>query len=273
MTEDNVEANVKNYSVVKSLWQPWWLLADKINDFVKIGGLFALIITVLSFVFGQAYFCLFKNDYMPGVLCQNNGFWYLMYLALKLMILSMFIKVWFDKEILNMNFSLKQEVQNKLKYCKVFGWFILFILLNSLPAVSGVVLLLRVPNPVWQIELAFFTFVFIGFLVPFVVMRFYALIPDLLEQKGFKNIKQIWKNTAGCGLKTVFASSITFFICLFLFLSVTSVFKGNSLINPYVGNFFADLIFNFVTLFILALFVGFTAVQRQMILKQENSGI
>ena len=59
MTEDNVEANVKNYSVVKSLWQPWWLLADKINDFVKIGGLFALIITVLSFVFGQAYFCLF----------------------------------------------------------------------------------------------------------------------------------------------------------------------------------------------------------------------
>lgn len=273
MTENDIKANVKNYSVIKALWQPWWLMADKINEFVKLGACFSLIISVLSFVFGQAYFCVFKNDYISGVLCQNDGIWYAPYIILKMVLLAVFVKVWFDRVILNKQLSLKQEMQNKFQYVKVLGWLVLFLLLNSLPALSGIVLLLRVPNPVWQIELLFFTVVFIGFLIPFAVMRFYSLVPDLLEQKGFENVKQIWNKTAGCGLKTVMASSVTFFICLFLFLSVTSIFKGETLINPYLYNFIAEFLFNFITLFIVALFVNFTSVQRNMILKQENSGI
>lgn len=280
MPKDKVDGE-KKYSVVKSLIYPLWNISDNLERFLLCGGLFALVLTLLSYIFNQTYLCVFNPDAAKQLYCDSS-YLYVFYFVLKFILCSCFITVW---HYLAVHQTLAENVyvhllRNWKNFCKDFCLFLIFIVLNLIPAISGIVLLFREPNPVWQIELLFFTFVGLGFVVPFVLMRFYALFAESLDADGFcdcfllwrQKTGLVWRNTAGYGFKIVFSTALLFILILVFILSVNTTFRNisNISISLQFYDFIAEFVFNFVTLLIFALVVNFMEAQRSQILTEKD---
>lgn len=268
MTEQEIKENIKTYSVIKSIVRPLWYMSENINMFIKLASVFMVMLTILAYLFGKTYFCAFPNSLSTDLSCTDGSLYtYLVYLLCKIVLMAIFMQMWLsfalEKQLLN-----KENIfNNRYLYLKSVGWFLMFLILNSLPVISGLLLLFRVPNPVWQIELMYFTVVSTGFVVPFIMMRLYAVFADLLNAKGFVNLKKVWKNTVGCGLKIVFSAAVFFFGVLLLFLIMQSALNNNTAPYPEIYNLLAELIFNFIVLFIEALFINFIKVQNEILVR------
>lgn len=260
---------INKYSVWKSIFIPLWGISDNIEKFLLSGCLFAAILTLLSFVFDQTYLCMFNPEMAKHLPCTDQGYLYVPYLILKLAVLAVFITIWFDWTYGKKVIDEKYIIHGGKTFLRNFVLLLSFIVLNLIPVVSGFLLLFRVPNPVWQIELLYFTFVGIGFVVPFILMRFYALFAVLLNGEGWKNFGLIWHNTSGNGFKIIFSSALLFVLILVLLLSVNATFQKSSAFPPQLYNFFAEFVFNFVTLLMVALVINFMQVQKDQILQED----
>lgn len=249
------------YSLIKGAVNPLWTISEKLPDFVKIAGVFALFLTVLSYIFGQTYVCVFASETDIALPCLGSSFVYFPYLIIKLLIINIFIIYWLKKVLLNQPF-------NKNMAAKGVGLFFLFIILNLVPLVSAFLLLVRVPNPVWQIELLYFFVVSLGFWVPFVLMRFYAVFIGILSGCNQKMIKPVWQNTGGFGAKIVTSGIIVYMICILSVISLNSIIARFSGVLPLqLYNFVAEMLFNFIILFVVTLIVNFMNYQKQVFLK------
>ena len=268
MTEQEIKENIKTYSVIKSIIRPLWYMSENINMFIKLSSVFVVLLTILAYLFGKTYFCAFPNPLTNALSCDISPLYiYLIYLLCKIILMVFFMQIWLGTALEKQLLNKENILNNRYLYLKSVGWFFIFLILNSLPVISGLLLLFRVPNPVWQIELIYFTVVSIGFIVPFIMMRIYAVFADLLNAKGFVNLKKFWKNTVGCGLKIVFSAAVFFFGVLLLFLIMQSALNNSTAPYPEIYNLLAEIIFNFVMLFICALFINFIKVQNEMLVR------
>ena len=137
-----------------------------------------------------------------------------------------------------------------------------------MPLVSAFLLLVRKPNPVWQIEIVYFTIVSLGFLAPFVLMRFYAVLAGVINDNVPDMLKTVWKNTGGYTAKIVISAILVYLIVILTVISVNSVILRLAGILPlYIYNLTAEYVFNFMLLFVVTLIVNFINYQRQMFLK------
>ena len=279
MQKDASQIDTNKYSVVKSLIFPLWNVSDNLERFLLSGSLFALILTLLSYLFDQTYLCVFNEEMARQLPCNHHNL-YAFYFFVKLVIFSCFITVWYH---LATNKTLGEDVYGYFlthwrSFFKDFGFLFIFIFINLLPVVSGLLLLFRVPNPVWQIELVYFTFVSIGFIIPFVLIRFYALFAASLSAGGFRdswqvwrqNFRFVWNNTSGKGFRIIVSASLLFMIVLFLLVSVHAVLYKSETETPQLYNFIAEFIFNLMTLLIIALIVNFIEVQKLQILEKSE---
>ena len=93
------------YSLIKGAVNPLWTISEKLPDFVKIAGVFALFLTVLSYIFGQTYVCVFASETDIALPCLGSSFVYFPYLIIKLLIINIFIIYWLKKVLLNQPFN------------------------------------------------------------------------------------------------------------------------------------------------------------------------
>ena len=249
------------YSVLKSVAVSLWTVSDKFTDFIKTAGVFALFLTVLSYIFGQTYVCVFMPEKNISLPCLGNSLIYFPYLIVKLLVINFFIIFWFKKILWNQSI-------NKTLAARSSGMFFLFVIFNLMPLVSAVLLLIRKANPVWQIELLYFTIVSIGFLLPFVLMRFYAVFAGVLENSTTDLLKKVWVNTGGYSAKIIISAIIVYSIALLTVISVNSViFRFGNALPLQMYNLIAEYVFNFMALFSVALIADFIDYQKQVFLK------
>lgn len=249
------------YMILKGVMNPLWVISDKLTEFIKMAGVFAIALTLLSYIFGQTYICVFGTDHKESLYCLENSLLYFPYLIMKLLIINVFILFWLKKIILN-------QTINKTAAAKCAGIFFLFVIANLLPLVSAFLLLVRQPNPVWQIELVYFTIVSLGFLAPFVLMRFYAVLAGTLSDNIPNMLKTVWQNTGGYTAKIVISAILVYLIGILTLLSVNSVIMRLGNILPmHIYNFTAEYLFNFIILFMVTLIVNFINYQKQVFLK------
>lgn len=263
---DETTASRIKYSAAAAIVKPIWTVSDQLGFFMYSGLFFAILLTALSYLFSQTYICIFNPPMAERMNCTTNEYLYFPYLLLKLMVLSVFITIWNDKVYQNKTLDGKYWSNLVLPSLRNLVVLLGFLLLNLIPALSGYLLLVRVPNPVWQIELAYFTVVAAGFVVPFILMRFYAVIAQMLDGIKPLNIKEAWVNTRGNGLKIVFSAAVMFLICILLFVSVNSTFQTISTMPAAWYNLIAEMIFNLVTLLIVAFLIGYMQQQKEMVL-------
>lgn len=249
------------YSLFKGIINPLWTISDKLPEFIKISGAFALFLTALAYLFGQTYVCVFTDNTNISLPCFGRSFVYFPYLIIKLLVINIFIIFWLKKVLFNQPF-------NKNMAAKSVGLFFLFIILNLMPLFSAFLILTRVPNPVWQIELLYFFVVSLGFWIPFVLMRFYAVFIGVLSENKQKMIKTVWQNTGGYSTKIVTSGIIVYMICLLSVISLNSViFRLTEVLPLQIYNLVAEILFNWMILFVVTLIVNFMNYQKQMFLK------
>lgn len=249
------------YIVLKAVVNPLWVISDKMVIFAKTAGVFAVFLTLLSYIFGQTYACVFTTEHTESLYCLGNSLLYFPYLMIKMLIINIFVLYWLKKVMFN-------QTINKTAAAKSVGVFFLFIVANLLPLVSAFLLLVRKPNPVWQIEIVYFTIVSLGFLAPFVLMRFYAVLAGVINDNVPDMLKTVWKNTGGYTAKIVISAILVYLIVILTVISVNSVILRLVGILPlYIYNLTAEYVFNFMLLFVVTLIVNFINYQRQMFLK------
>ena len=257
--------NEVKYSFFKSFSKPILDVTDNFTIFLKYASVFGLFLTLLSFVFGQSFLCMVPDASQKINLFCAGTISYFIYFIFKLFVLSVFIKIWHDKIYMQSDISFKYLKENALAFLKVFGVFLLFMVFNMFPILSLILLLYRTPNPVWQIEICYFTIVSTGFLVPFILARFYSNIAEFIEGTDYKNFKQIYQNTSYKSGKIILALTFILLFSLFLFVVVQNNLKIHTFEPLGLYNVMAEFIFELTILFITALFINFIRVQKELL--------
>lgn len=253
------------YSFFKSFSKPILDITDNFLTFLKYASVTALFLIILSFIFGQSFLCMFLNIAEKTNLYCSNDALYFAYLIFKLFILSIFSKVWYDRIYLKRTINTGYFKSHIPDLFKTFGILFLFCLLNTLPILSLVLLLYREPNPVWQIETVYFTVVSIGFLIPFLLTRFYTNIAEMIEGTDYKNFKEIYKRTSFKMGKITLALTFILFLSLFLFVVVQSNLKIHVFEPLTFYNILAEFIFELTIIFITTMFLNFIRVQKELL--------
>ena len=257
----------KKWFVIKSFCKSMWLITDNLKTFFVQGLVFSLILTIMSYVFGQKYMCVFNKKMAETMFCPNMSYMYFIYLFVKFFVICAFINIWYETTIKKATINIEYLKNSYKKIMKTFVFLICFLVLNIIPFISLAILFLRVPNPNWQVELLFFMFVSIGFWVPFLLMRFYSLFAVFLDGGNWKIFKKVWSDTETYSGKIIFSLSLILIINLILFVTVMGTFMKVSDLNPEIYNIIAEMFLGFANYFIVIILVNFCQIQKQMFLE------
>lgn len=257
-------AKENKYPVFRAVSKSVSILTDHLKDFAILGASAAFALMILSFVFAQSFICMLP-DLRAEFYCGVSVFGYVVYALLKLFILAVFLRLWADKVFLQKEINPAYFKTNIGRFFKFFGVFLVFLFLNSLPAFALYLLIVRVPNPIWQIELLFFLVVSLGFVVPFVLLRFYRNMALYIAGEPCFDLKQTYVKTNFKCSKIFVAFSIVLALCLFFFLTVNANLKMH-VFEPYgMYNILAEFIFEFALCIVLAVGLNFLMVQKEIL--------
>ena len=259
------------YPLIKAFTKPFSDVVDHMKFFAALTFGTAFVLTLLAYAFGKTFLCS-VSSFNALIHCNESAEAYITYFFLKLFILSSFLKIWYDKIYLNKEINKTYFKNNIKRFIFFFIGFILFIILNLCPIFSFYLLVLRVPNPVWQAEIGYFTVVSTGFIVPFVMLRFYANLAELIEGENFKNFKQTAENT--CYQFSKILVSFAFVVVFSLVLSVSTIgtLRMHIFGNIPFYNLFSEYVFALMTLLIATLFINFIRVQKEIFLQDDFIG-
>jgi hypothetical protein len=136
--------------------------------------------------------------------------------------------------------------------------------------VSGWILYLRVPNPDWRVEILFFAVVSIGFIIPFILLRFYSLIPFVIYGRRLPPLKEVWYKTSG-NMFTVLLSLFVIFILTVVFLgNLYSNFQKVAANSGLYINFSSEFIYSLLVLIILALVINNFCIQQRILFEEKG---
>ena len=257
----------KLFPIFRVVFGPYNLFIDNARRFFAIGGIFALIMTVVFMLLGQNVMCSFED--VRNVFCSNNPWVYLVSKLIGLGLIAVFAVRLYQITYQDVAFSWKNLFKLQLRDAKAAGALLAYLLLNMISLLSIYALYVRVPNPDWRIELCYFAVVSVGFLVPFVLLRFYSLLAFVLAGEKFPSLKYIWQNTAGNGLRLVFSFALIFCILVFSLNAVANNFRLVALENTIYISFIAEYLFNLVLLLNMTFFVNYCYLQKNFLFGEK----
>ncbi len=253
----------QKYPFFKALIKPFSDIFDHFKLFLFYGGGAAIFLTLLSFVFSQTFLCTI-SPFNLQMSCSQNIKGYFIYFALKLLLVCVFLRLWYDIIYLAKKVDLFYFKNRLLGFLRFFFYVIVFLILNALPALSLVLLIARVPNPNFVIELCYFTVVSLGFLVPFALIRFYKNIACLIEGLPFTDFKKTFVQTSFKTSKIVFSFILMLAFCLLLFLTVVGNLRLHIFSPLMAYNIFAEFLFELTLIFVVSVFIGFIRTQKEI---------
>lgn len=236
---------------------------DYFKQFIILGAGCAVILSALAFTFGFSYVCGLIGGLETAVFCSGSQPLYLLYLLIKIFILSAFAVLWCRVAFYGEKIGLKEAFSFGKRDVKFAFTMILLLLLNFIPMVSFYLLSIRVPNPDWRIEITYFAIVSVGFLVPFAVLRFYSVLGFIAGGESVPALKEIWLKSRGNTLKIL----LSLFLIFILLLLVLNNFYGNVNIGAEGSLVFSALssefFYNLFFLVILVLWVNHCCLQKK----------
>ena len=255
------------YSIVKSFMQPFWTITDYLKTFIQQGLIFSLIMVIISYIFNQKYACVFNKNFAHTDSCINSTYLYVPYLLVKIGLMAVFVNLWYAVIYKNEVITKDYFKSSWKKFIKTFGFLIAYLVFNLIPLLSVLLLIFRVPNPNWKIELLYFTIVSIGFLFPFLLMRIYSLLALFLEGKNWKEFKKAWNKTKGYSMKIVLSCTLLFFVNMLVMVLTTEVLSDLHGLPIWFYNIYAEILFSLMNYFIVLTVVNFFEVQKKIFLE------
>ena len=259
-----MEEKEKKYPVLRAFSKPVAILVDYFKAFAVLGGAGALVLVLLSFAFGQSFVCMLPKVRGDSY-CGENLPVYMLYVFTKFFVIAVFLRVWGDRVFLNKNINMDYFKKNIGRFLRFFGVLLAFLLINILPAFALYFMIVRVPNPIWQIEILYFVFMSLGFVIPFVLLRFYRNIALFVLDEPYLGLKETYVKTNFKCSRIFLSFSIVLTMCLVLFLVVNANLKAYIFEPLMVYNFVSEYIFEAAVLVVATLIFNFITVQKEVL--------
>lgn len=260
----------------KMMFVPFNMLLDNGKNFLLLALPFALLLTVLAMASGAGYMCIYAKIAPVNAFCNESAIVFFIFQICKIFLWSVFAIKWCESSLLKQPLRWPGILRVDSRSVKLTAVLILAIVLNFLPIISAWILNIRIPNPDWRIELIFFAFVSIGFLIPFVVMRFYSVIPFIIYGERIPPLKEIWYKTTGDLLIILLSLFFIFIIAVFVLGNLYSNFQTVAIGSTFYINFASEFIYNLIVLLILTLTINNFCFQQQLLFgndeENENAG-
>ncbi len=242
---------------------PWTLLFSNARRFLALGGIFALVLSLINLILGDAYVCMMPQIGETADFCAAHGiaFHVLMFLF-KVLLYGTFAYIWvnFDKEIFKNPHFLIGGLKIGILLLVCMALFFI------LPIISLSLLQNSTPNPDWRLEAVYFTIVSVGFLVPLFLMRFLGSIANVATSEKISSPKAQWKATKG----NTFRIFCSYFVLMILAVfSMTKYYTGlpqNSFWNACILEF----LYNLTYVFFFTLGLNNCLLQKQYLAERQS---
>ena len=256
-------------SAVKiSLWSllslPFKLFFRNWQSFFLLSIPFAAALTISSVLFKHSILCSMQQDALiTSPFCNGDLF-------IRFLILMFFIIKWYKIAILKIKTTFKNFFALSKYDFKAIALMCLFMIINILPLFALMLLIIRVPNPNWLLELGYFTAVAWLFLVPLIALRFYSLLAFALEQKKLPSLKEVWHNTSGNNLKLLLSAGTIVFLALFIFMQYYATMMQLTNITTF-DLIIAEFEYNILVTMFAILYINFCHTQKLELFKGETN--
>ncbi len=240
---------------------PYFIFMNHFREFFFTAAFYALLMSVVYILGGQSMFCA-SSSLEQNLFCSNSIYLYVGIRLVVLLIVAAFCIRYFQAVWLQKDISWQLILKPQKKDFSSFIAFVIFILLNAISGLSWYKLMVRVPNPDWRIELAYFAVVALGFLVPFILLRFYSIFALIWSGEKIPSLWQTWLKTRGNALRLIFSLTLWFFLFIFSLSAVSANFTIAAQDNSFYIILVGEYVFNFVVLILMSFFVNFCGLQN-----------
>ena len=252
--EKNMPKKIK-LPLFRLMFSPFNQILDNGKIFFGLVLPTSLIICLASTLLGFNYLCAYSPAPNSELFCSNSLLGYLLHSLIKMLVWGYLGIKWYDYVFAGAEFNKKTLFSVDKRCLKFAGLLLLFLVLNMLPLLSWWVLYVRVPNPDWRIEMAFFAFVSIGFIMPIVLLRFYSVLGLAMRGKKVPSISALWKKTSGNTIKIFLSFLLILTLGMFIFGNLYTNFRGLvgqiSLYNMFMSEYIYDVFASFIYISIL----------------------
>lgn len=229
------------------MFSPFNQILDNGKIFFILSLFGALFVCLAATLLGFNYLCSYPSAQSANLFCSNSLWGYLLYSIIKMLVWGYVGIKWYEYVFIKAPLNKKSLFCIDKRYLKFSGYLLLFLFLNMLPLLSWWVLYVRVPNPDWRVEMVFFAVVSIGFIMPIVLLRFYALLGFVMRGEKVPSVSYIWEKTSGNTLKIFMSFMLILILGIFIFGNLYTNFRTllndvslyNMLLSEYIYDFFS----------------------------------
>lgn len=263
MKNQSVETKIK-FPLFEVLLGHYDLLLKANYQSWLICFIFAGIETLIFALSGNLATCI-SDNFRNAYFCTDNAINYAAIRVIIIFIECMFARNWVEVALTKKDFSLKNIFIPSKKDFKLLGVFIGALITLLIAVLSIYLLYKRVPNPDWHIELCYFAFVSMGFLVPLLSLRFNSYVAAAALGQKFQSPRLIWQGTKGSFMKISGSLLLLFMLASYIMLRAEqfSVQAGN--ISGYGQALIIDYLINLIKLILIALVMNFCYIQNRIL--------
>lgn len=254
----------------KICFGPFSLLLDNGKNFFLLAIPYAAVMTILAMLLGFGYMCLYSKTVEVNAYCSESGLLYLLYSLIKLSLVIMFALKWVQSGLLRIPLTLKNFIKFDCRFIHLLGALLIVILLNVFPLISSLILYARVPNPDWRIEIVFFAIVSIGFVIPFLAIRFYSALAFISCGCKVPSLKIMWLKNTGNTMNLLASLFIIFVLAMFILGNLHNNFGNVAAVSNFYINFMSEFIYNIIFMIVVALFFNHCFIQKQILYSEEE---
>lgn len=249
---------------------PWGVLAGNFGRFWRVGALFAAIMSLTSLLLENAYICRYVGWEDMNANCGGSEISFLLGMFLLLFLSSAFAVCW-RQVLAGEKYSWPNMLNPLRKTAKFFGLSLIFIFLFSIPFISFFILMLRIPNPDWRIEICFFAVVSLGFLVPFAAIRFLSLFAFVLNGEQMPPLGRIWLQSRGNVLLILLSLFLILVGNLFFWSAFRQSFAGTATADSFTSALFVEFFNSFFSLMFFTLLLNHCFLQKSCLDKASEN--
>lgn len=262
--------NAVLYPLGKIVLLPYSLLAKGFRAFFGPAAIYALLISLLYLFTGQSMFCNFSLFSYDSI-CFYNPIMFIVTRIFVFYLIAAFCVRYYQTQWQNREPDWRFLIYPQRRDIISFFTMLILFLANFTALWSWKTLTVRVPNPNWKIELTYFAFVSLGFLVPLVLLRLYVFTAFIWSGNKPISLWKIWIKTQGNNLRLLISFCLWFFISMFLLSSISNTFSASASEAGWFTIFTGEYMFNFALLIVFGFFVNSCSYQKTILCKEKEN--